>query len=167
MALKRLYLEGWPISKDLFLAMHREVEVALGRESEPAMISEISTALLNALSPASWRDGRAKNGRLLAEMIESAEGVTVVHPGDGYAAVPLGVVVLFESGEQRDRVRSTLQLQDVYCPILWLDRGRDAPARPTDRRFGSRMLVLPCDARYAEQDMERLASLFHRAAASR
>jgi hypothetical protein len=107
--------------------------------------------------PLPWRARRSENtARLLSALHgwSAAEPLFTEWPAD---AAPLGAVLVFESGEERDAVRETLREADVYCPVHWADAAESSSDRVRD--LAARILTIPTDWRYSAADMTRVASL--------
>jgi hypothetical protein len=61
---------------------------------------------------------------------------------------------LFRSREERDRVRSALASSRCYCPVHWDTRHLPQPSPLSDL-----CLSIPCDARYGDAQMRRIAGV--------
>ena len=79
---------------------------------------------------------------------------------------PLGLPVLFADPDARDATRRALIAERIYCAQHW-----PSPPPVTAERFptavdgAARILTLPCDQRYDEADMARLAAALREALA--
>jgi hypothetical protein len=107
--------------------------------------------------PLPWRAKRAQNAaRLIASLDgwDAAEPLFTEWPAD---AAPLGAVFVFESSDERDRIREVLREGGVYCPVHWADAATSGSKRV--RELAGLVLTIPSDWRYSAADMTRIASL--------
>jgi len=147
MYLKSEYLDGADIEKSTFLRLFASMEREFAR-SMPARISAFSRDLVGSFPVHEWRRQRLSNIDCLTTAVSAIRELTVL-PGT------FGVVVRFESHDQRERVRLWLLAARIYPAILWpMD---DMDAAPADRDFSQRMLFLHADSRWGERDMHRVA----------
>ena len=54
-------------------------------------------------------------------------------------------------------IRRKLIEQKIYVPLLWPNVVLETEADSVDRRLAESVLPLPCDQRYDEEDMARVA----------
>jgi len=161
MLLKGRYLEdgGDDPLKERFRRLQIEGEDQLGKASVAAASPAAREAVIGG-APLPWRVARADNA---VHLLGALAGLTISEPlFDEWAAgaAPLGVGLLFESQEARDRVREALREAGVYCPVHWpIER----PASERVRDLSERLLTIPTDWRYSAADMERVASLLREA----
>ncbi len=152
-SLKALYLRGASVPKQTFreLAVDAEAHIASGAISGmPAG----TRSLLDALPTESWRRTRERNHAFLLERL-STLGWSVL-PGEA-GSVPLSAVVVFPSPVQQSALRAQLVARNIYPAVLWPLEHSVIPDIPySARSFASRMLSLACDARYREEDLQRL-----------
>ena len=160
MLLKGRYLqEGGDELKERFRRLQIEGEEQLGQ----AKVAAASTATREAVvggAPLPWRVRRADNAVYLLGALSRLRLAEPLFDEWPAGAAPLGVVLLFESPEVRDRVREALRHAGVYCPVHWAIQ-RAASDRVVD--LSTRVLTIPTDWRYSTPDMERVAALLHEA----
>lgn len=73
---------------------------------------------------------------------------------DDESAVSPYFYVGFKRLVDRDFVREELARKKIYCPIHWDTTWSDSPSTLSDLIFS-----IPCDARYGEEDMGRVADI--------
>ncbi|MDO4805319.1 MAG: hypothetical protein Q4A32_10925 [Lachnospiraceae bacterium] len=54
-------------------------------------------------------------------------------------------------------LRKRLAAEKIFVPTYWSDLAEGAPSGSVERRYASDILALPCDQRYDEEDMRRVA----------
>ncbi|MHB1046997.1 MAG: hypothetical protein ACYC4P_13400 [Thermoanaerobaculia bacterium] len=159
MVLKTLYLGGAGVEKGLFrrLLTRGEAGIATGA---PSAMTPLSEALLRLLPWRAWRRKRRQNFEALVRKAHSDGEFTILRPDDN--CTPFAAIMMFESTEQRDRVRSALIEQRIYPAILWA-LGEFARRDQKAMSVSSRNLALHCDHRYTFRDMNRVAQSIRRA----
>ena len=109
-------------------------------------------ASLIALAPYA----RQRNVRNLFDSImetqEAAEPLFTQWPAK---SVPLAVVLVFASGKERDRCRSYLETNNVFCAVHWTFVRAD----PRVSDLSARILSIPADHRYGDADMASEANI--------
>ena len=160
MLLKGRYLEdGGDALKERFRRLQLEGEAQLAK----APLAAASTASREAVvggAPLPWRVRRADNAVFLLGALADFRVAEPLYEEWPAGAAPLGVVLLFESQDARDRVRGSLRTAGVYCPVHW---ATERPASERVRDLAARVLTIPTDWRYSASDMERVSSLLHEA----
>ncbi len=156
MLYKRMYVAGaLPLEfKTTFrkLQLSGEAELGCGPESG---ISPISRALISCGIPKRWREQRVQNARSLLYLLRDWRGgepLFTTWP-DGHA--PFDLPFVFASEQERDFYQSSLQKEDIYCPVEWVCETADRNAAD----LSSRILSIPIDHRYNSDDMERIAGV--------
>lgn len=134
-----------------WFATFREAEASV--PVAPHAMSELSRQILtHAIDAGSIATRRRRNyERLFAELADLA----LMGPlPDG--VVPLGFPICVKD---RDRVRETLFQDDVYAPIHWPVPDAVPPSFAAERRLAAGVMTIPCDQRYGDADMARVARL--------
>jgi hypothetical protein len=164
MLLKGEYLgNGDEGLKERFRRLQLDGEERLARAAVSGAAPATRESLVRGV-PLPWRARRSENtGRLLSALHgwEVAEPLFTEWPTD---AAPLGAVLVFASGVDRDAVREALREADVYCPVHWADAAASSSARV--RELAGGILTIPTDWRYSAADMARVASLAREAVRS-
>lgn len=132
-------------------ALFREAEASLAG-CAPVAMSRFTMALLRSVDAQAAAARRLCNFRLLAERL-GALGFDV--PTLPAGAVPLCCPVKCENAAG---LRRKLAARRVFTPTYWPDA-----EIPEDDRVGlalrDRTVYLPCDQRYGEAEMSRIASI--------
>ena len=163
MLLKGRYLEtgGDERLKERFRRLQVEGEEQLAR-SPVASASPAAREAVIGGAPLPWRVLRSDNAVHLLGLIAGIEIAEPVFDEWPAGAAPLGVALAFPSETIRNRVREILRERGVYCPIHWRIEN---PASERVRDLSARVLTIPTDWRYSDEDMERVASILREAAA--
>ena len=154
MLYKRFYLAGaLPVEfKSRFRDMQLSGEAELGR-SMPSGMSPLSKALIAGGIPKQWREQRVENARQLLTLLadfDSAKPAFTTWP-EGHA--PFDLPFIFPSEHERDVYQTSLQREDIYCPVEWVCETPDSNTAD----LSARILSVPIDHRYGPEDMERIA----------
>lgn len=152
MKLKAGYLAGEEIEKAAFRAGLVNTEEYFDH-APVCSLDNASLAYLESFNVREWYDRKRDNWNVLQEIRK--DGVHVLKPEnvDGY---PFSLILLFDSIDERDRVRKALIEHQVYPAILW-----NIPV-PTDGEifhFSRGMLSIHCDGRYSSDDILQLKSI--------
>ena len=76
-----------------------------------------------------------------------------------HAGAPFSLILLFESNEKRDKVRSFLIARKLYTAVLWSIDNDDVGGEI--RSFSNRMLSIPIDFRYSAEHISEMAKLIN------
>jgi dTDP-4-amino-4,6-dideoxygalactose transaminase len=116
--------------------------------------------LLNCFPVAEWRERRRNNCRSVSAVLKGLPWLKVLEAdGDGGTCQYSGIV-LFDSEERRDFVRQKLRDRRMFLPVLWELEHAALPGIPEEhRRFSKTLLCIPCDARYDQATVEKVAGL--------
>lgn len=153
---KREYLEGrtGPSAKSEFRNAQQQGEAEFERSIDPAFATPFTQEYVSSGVPDVWRQRRSANVHRLLSQIRSVEGLTPVFTSWPDDAAPLGAVLQFDCPVQRDRMREHLQRQKVYCPVHWPPTGSTLA---TAKDIAGRLLTIPADQRYSDEDIDRVA----------
>ena len=149
MKLKAGYLAGEEIEKAAF----REGLVNTEEYFDHAPVCSLdnaSLAYLESFNVQEWYGRKRDNWNVLQEIRK--DGVHILRP-ENLGGYPFSLILLFDSIEERDRVRKALIEHQVYPAILW-----NIPA-PTDGEifhFSRSMLSVHCDGRYSSDDIQQM-----------
>ena len=152
MKLKADYLAGEEIEKAAFRAGLVNTEEYFDH-APVCSLDNASLAYLESFNVQEWYGRKRDNWNVLQELRK--DGVHLLRPEnvDGY---PFSLILLFDSIDERDRVRKALIDHQVYPAILW-----NIPV-PTDGEifhFSRGMLSVHCDGRYSTDDILQLKSI--------
>lgn len=112
-----------------------------------------SLALLQDTPIQGLADRRRRNWQTLDARLETWSALSA-HP----TAAPLGYVLDLDPGD-RDRLREALIRDRVFPAVHWRELASPAEAFPHENAWTKRLLTLPCDHRYDEADMARIADI--------
>ncbi len=149
MKLKAGYLAGEEIEKAAF----REGLVNTEEYFDHAPVCSLdnaSLAYLESFNVQEWYGRKRDNWNVLQEIRK--DGVHILRP-ENLGGYPFSLILLFDSVDERDRVRKALIEHQVYPAILW-----NIPA-PTDEEifhFSRSMLSVHCDGRYSSDDIQQM-----------
>ena len=142
--MKAEYLREGRHTEEQYLALFTEAEGMADRQSG---ISSISGASLTSLL--------AFERQLSEEYRVRARNYRHLHGrlgGFGIALEPEYPCLYVLSVERRDELKRHLQAQRIYLPVHWPNPGGIA------NRLYERVISIPVDSRYGEEDMERVAA---------
>ena len=156
MVLKAAYLAGGRIDKDQFRTLQIEGEQGIA-SGEVSGATELVRELLKIMPYDSWREARRSNWEFLASALRAEEGIRVLEPYDE-EAYPFSLVVDLGTKKIRNYVRSRLIEESIYTAVLWpLDESRRDERTRAAIDLSHRLLSVPCDFRYSEEDLSRVA----------
>ena len=157
MAAKADFLEGKasPESKSRYRKWYAQGDGCLEGGAESAISDRAMDCVFSGV-PTTWRHARQRNVRnLLHSIMEMQEAVEPLFTQWPAKSAPFAVVLIFASGEERDRCRSYLEANNVFCPVHW--PFIQAGARVSD--LSARILSIPADQRYGDADMANVADI--------
>ena len=152
MRLKARYLAGENVPKAAFRAGFMETEEFFDRAPVCSLDFE-SKQFLKSFGIQDWYIKKRSNWELLKDI--SNDGVHVVLP-ESTGCYPFSLVLLFDSMDERDRVRQELIAHQIYPAILW-----NVP-NTTEKdcfKFSRCMLSIHCDSRYSADDILQMKSI--------
>lgn len=158
MEVKAAYLAGREVSKDEFRKKYTETEEWFD-QAEPTQIDERTKVFIcKQFDLNLWLGAKRRNWKLLSKLVnkEHCEVLSAEHE----SCSMFSLVLLLESKEKRDALRSELIGRCVYPAILW---NVPETASATSQDFCQRMLSIHCDGRYTEEDIRQLADILNQA----
>ena len=159
MILKKRYLMGDDICKDDYMRLYRFGEEHIA-SNETSGISVWSGNLLNTFPTRSWRGKRLNNYRAFGRVIQDVPFVRLLKPESEECSSPFSCLIVFDSPDMRDFVRMRLLERDVYPSVLWPLHEPVIDGIPVRHQMLSRkILSIPCDMRYCEEDMACIAGI--------
>lgn len=156
MEMKAAYLRGDDVSKDEFRKKYTDTEEWFDT-AEPTLIDGRTKEFISKQFDLNlWLGAKRKNWALLSSLInkEHCEVLSAEHE----SCTMFSLVVLMESKEKRDALRSKLIDRCVYPAILWNVPKTESA---TSQDFSQRMLSIHCDGRYTEEDIRLLADILN------
>lgn len=153
MKLKAGYLSGEKVEKTAFRYRFVDTEEYFDR-AEICALDRKSTEYLKTFDVLDWYNKKKENWELLRDI--KKKGVRVVLP-ENQGCYPFSLVLLFDSSDERERVRRALIANQVYPAILWnLDL---CPESWAIHQFSREMLSIHCDARYTKEEILQMKSI--------
>jgi dTDP-4-amino-4,6-dideoxygalactose transaminase len=142
---------------DLHGSSRRWVELFRETEAESPVgfygMSELSALLLrHSFDYRTIAQKRVENYLTLTETLEEQRLFPVLQPG----VVPLGFPIRVKD---RDRIRQTLFDHEIYPPVHWPVQGIVPEEFRDSHKLADEIMTLPCDQRYDQQDMKRMAGI--------
>lgn len=153
MRLKARYLAGEDVEKAAFRAGFVDTEEYFDR-AEVCSLDRESKEYLKSFDIRNWYNRKRRNWELLRDI--KKDGVRVIRP-ENKECYPFSLVLLFDSLNERDRVRKELIGHQIYPAILWC-----IPNCPADGelfRFSRGMLSIHCDGRYSPDDILQMKEI--------
>ena len=152
MRLKARYLAGEAVEKAEFRKGYVETEECFDY-APVGTLDNASQDYLKSFDIRSWYNRKRENWELLKDI--KKDGVRVISP-ESMGCYPFSFVLLFDTTEERDRVRKALIEHQIYPAVLW-----NVPDTASDvvKSFSQRMLSIHCDGRYTEEDILQLKSM--------
>ena len=152
MRLKARYLAGEEVEKVAFRAGFVDTEEYFDRADVCALDVE-SQKFLQLFDIRDWYKRKWENWELLRDI--KKDGVRVLRP-ENRGCYPFSLILVFTTGEERDRVRKALIEKQIYPAILW-----NVPAQTEGEvlKRSNGMLSIHCDARYTEEEILQMKSI--------
>ncbi len=156
MMLKSAHVADGFGTREDYLLLFDQAEAALDNSFSPtSAMSPVSRSILKRMDIEKISRARRRNYSRLMTELERCEEVRAVFPGLPESAVPLGFPVIMED---RDLLWKRLKSCGVHADIHWT-----LPPEVCDKEYpesawlAGRILTLPCDQRYSEEEMARMA----------
>ena len=131
----------------IFYADFRNSE-SIHDDAPMCAMSRITRNLLRGVDYDQIRKRREENCTLLSELLKSSNKLSY--------EVPIGPYAYPFYTEHGPEIRKRLAAEGIFVPTLWpnvTDIGNE-----TERHLADNLLPLPCDQRYCEEDMRRVAN---------
>ncbi|WP_033540983.1 DegT/DnrJ/EryC1/StrS aminotransferase family protein [Planococcus sp. CAU13] len=141
------------------LRQFSEAEELMEEDFAPYRIDGVSTGIISRVDAQELVRKRRSNFAILMDGVEGIDFLKPVFSSMDAGICPMFFPVLIDK-EERGRIRSRLTEQGIYCPIHW-----PLPAQLDPQIFVKTMLIydrilsIPCDQRYGEDDMKRIISV--------
>lgn len=152
MKLKARYLSGEHVEKQAFRARFLNTEEYFGRADVCALDVE-SQEFLESFDVRDWYNRKWENWKLLCDI--KKDGVRVLRP-ENRGCYPFSLILVFTTGEERDRVRKAFIEKQVYPAILW---NVPTPTEGEVFKMSNGMLSIHCDGRYTKEEILQMKSI--------
>lgn len=157
MTSKGSFLENGEGVKQEFLDEYRNSEMVLDEGKRMYGISKLSNDILKCYNFDSMKKQRTKNYRILFANINNRKEFDKVLNFDTNKEVPFYFPLLVN--EKRKDLQTFLAKNDIYATIIWTcPEEVSAKLDDTTRGLYDRILCVPCDQRYNEDDMLFISS---------
>lgn len=154
MRIKQAYMVGDDsVDKQEFLRLYGEFGHHLAEDYCDYAMDDLSYAIYKTADISTMKARRRENANYLHEHLN----LRFLSPLTENAC-PLFVPVLFDTKEERDRVRKKLIEAEIYCPIHW-PKPALIPADFEVNKIYDTELSLICDQRYSLVDMQRIVDV--------
>lgn len=162
MMLKRLYLEGESIDKNLYLHFIKLGEKEI-ENKEIVGITNLSKSIINNFPILRWREQKRKNYDQLISLLGDCQNISILKGAEqDLDTCPFSVVLVVDTSKRRKRIFDYLISQSIYPAILW-QVGKIEMKAPIEDNidFSNRMLAIHCDGRYNREDMLKISTKIH------
>lgn len=139
-------------SNDLWHSINqqREKSIKVNRQR----ITDLSHETLTKLNASAIASKRRSNYTTLHKQLSSI----ALYKNNELKGVPFGYPVRVEA-ERRDVLAAVLIAERIFHAIHWSTLPSPAAAFPREHSLSREILTLPCDQRYDDQDMARIAAI--------
>jgi hypothetical protein len=140
------------LRNEIWFPAYRAAEAAM--TCAPRPMSGLSQTVVDAVDTASVVGRRRRNAQILLSRI----GEAALFAADRLVAgTPLGVPVLTMDASA---VATRMAQARIFCARHWAELPSPAADFPTEHALSQRLLTLPCDHRWDDADMVRVAETF-------
>lgn len=140
---------------EIWYAAYQDREAAFEKTSAP--ISQLTRSLLERVPITPIIAARQRNYRYLLARLQQLGA----WPRESDHVAPFGFVIAVDDAEMLAR---RLAQERLFCARHWARIASDGASFPFEHGLSRKLLTLPCDHRYNQTDMERLADAVERLA---
>lgn len=151
--LKSEFMDGKSFNKDEFLSLFVKAELCIEKDYENYAPTIESIEIMYNSDWQEIRASRRKNAKLLLNELSQLDSLNLIFDSISDEAVPLFVPVLLQDETKRDRLRSYLIKNEIYCPVHWPLSSFHASISDKSKDIYQRELSLVCDQRYTSDEM--------------
>lgn len=157
MKLKTAYLNGFKIKKQLFLEKYKSINEAMVSLDHSYKIDSFSMGVLQKLNINHIKEARKQNATILYDGLKEHKKIQMLleYPK---SSTPLFVPIKLKDHNEREKVRSLLIKNDIYCPVHW-PISESVHLNSANKEIYDRELSLICDQRYYEKDMNKIVKV--------
>jgi hypothetical protein len=146
MFLKKKYLEGALVTKDLFRTLFVEVEKDFEANYTNAKMPNIAQSILFQLDIGKILEAKRNNLKFALESLSDCKELIV---NLDLKKEALGLILECNSGVERNELRLFLIQKNIFPAILWPDQ-----IKLRDREIENKILFLHIDYRYSTKDIK-------------
>lgn len=154
MMLKKKYLEGTFEHKSVFRALLSEAETSFEHSGTHGALPALAEAYIKGMKVSEIKKAKKNNLAFIKTKIKASQYFDISGTANHDE---FGLVLLFRKPEIRNAFRQHLIKHAVYPVVLWPGQHSEE-----DRRFENTLLMIHCDFRYSEEDMEYIAKIINR-----
>lgn len=161
MLLKRAYLSGVNISKDVYRRLDIESQEALGNDEKSA-VSDFTASILSSLNITEFRRKREANIRKFISLVldENNPNWKPLFSSWSSDAVPFNSIIVCKNQVIRDSLRTYLISQNIFAAIHWPQPHKGMCSNDSLAiDLSNRILTIPTDQRYDSDDIARVAEI--------
>jgi dTDP-4-amino-4,6-dideoxygalactose transaminase len=145
--------------KPTFKSKYREAEALLGKQNDFYAIGTLSAAIQAELDVKRLKKKRRVNYKILMKGIWNVAGIKVIFDSLPDEVVPLYFPILVNA---RGTIQDLLADNDIYAPIVWPRAEKCPLIDEIARKVYEKILCIPVDQRYAEDDMYRIVEVLNK-----
>jgi hypothetical protein len=155
MKLKAAYMQNHQEElKSRYLELYASFGHHLSADYQNYQMDQLSKNIWNHVDKQSICEVRRRNALMLQKSLEATPQVQLMFNIEE-SDCPLFVPILFDTKEERDRVRKELTANAIYCPIHW-PKPKQVNGELSVNSLYDRELSLICDQRYGIEDMHHI-----------
>ncbi len=154
MMLKKEYLEGTFEHKSVFRELLSEAETSFEHSGTHGALPPVAEAYIKGMKVSGIKKAKKSNLAFIKTKIMASHyfDISGTPNNDEF-----GLILHFRKPEIRNAFRQHLIKHAVYPVVLWPGQHSEE-----DRRFENTFLMVHCDFRYVEEDMEYIAEIINR-----
>lgn len=140
--------------KSQYLELYASFGHHLAADYQNYEMDQLSKNIWNCVDKKSIREVRRRNASMLQKSLEATPQVQLIFNIEE-SDCPLFVPVLFDTKEERNKIRKELTANAIYCPIHW-PKPKQVNGELSVNSLYDRELSLICDQRYNIGDMHHI-----------
>lgn len=145
MSLKTLYLEAGSVDKSSFRKLFSDAESLLELDLKGAKLPKISELVFKKLNVQKILNQKKENLKTALKNLKLPKEVII---NKSEKSKGFGLMFLFNTHNQRDKLKSYLIQKHIYPAVLWPDQNTEI-----DKNIESRILFIHIDFRYSKKDI--------------
>ncbi len=161
MLLKRAYLNGAKVSKDIYRQLEIESQDSLD-DIKNDKISAFSANVLSSLDIKTFRQAREDNIKHFVNLSlsEQDDNWQPLFSMWSSGSVPFNSIIVCRNREIRDFLRKYLISKNIFPPIHWPQPHNGMTSKDLDAiDLSNRILTIPTDQRYSLDDVARVVTV--------
>lgn len=155
--LKRKYIYGENIDKQIFLNEFNRAEELLDKQTEAYKANSYDTKMLCELDVNKIISGRRNNAKILVDELSDVDEVNLLFKEIKDDDCPVFVPITVDR-EVRDKLKMYLIEKEIFCPVHWPLTAMHGNIGIQESYLFDCEISLICDQRYSNYDMKRIAT---------